>query len=191
MGRTLFAPRAHTYLPPRKLHLCHLNSRPLEIELYNMQDLSRGCANCGNLALIRCPNCGIHVYCGKECEASHIPTHSTICKDLELERAMIRTADTIRKAYFAFRALLFEKLITKIEERDRELVIHQDNISPGKDNRWFWNFPSHLIQNEETKEAVLCFLMGREPLAYLLDLIRYLTDGKMRATLDINRAKAK
>jgi hypothetical protein len=154
-----------------------------------MQDPWKSCGNCGSEALIRCHDCGILVYCGRECEASHMPVHSTICKELELERAMIRTADTIRKAYFAFRAPLFEKFIVKIEERDRELVLHQNNTKSGKDNGWFANFPSHLITDKEIEEAVLCFLMGREPLAYLLDLIQYLTGGKVRALLNMNQAK--
>jgi hypothetical protein len=154
-----------------------------------MQDPWKSCGNCGSEAHIRCPDCGILVYCGRECEASHMRVHSTICKELELERAMIRTADTIRKAYFAFCAPLFEKLIVKIEERDRELVLHQNNTQSGKDNRWFVNFPGHLITDKEIEEAVLCFLIGQEPLTYLLDLIQYLTGGKVRALLNMNQAK--
>ena len=63
------------------------------------------------------------------------------------------------------------------------------NTKSGKDNGWFVNFPSHLITDKEIEEAVLCFLMGREPLAYLLDLIQYLTGGKVRALLNMNQAK--
>ena len=39
---------------------------------------------------------------------------------------MIRTADTIPKAYFAFRAS-FERSTVKIERRDGTLVLHQDD----------------------------------------------------------------
>ncbi|KAL5371481.1 hypothetical protein DPSP01_014234 [Paraphaeosphaeria sporulosa] len=105
-----------------------------------------------------------------------MPIHSNICEELELERAIVRTADTIQKAYFAFREPLFEKSIVKVEERDHELVLHQDNAEGSKRKGWFVDLPSQLIENKGIAEAILCFLVGREPLAYLLDLIRYLTD---------------
>ncbi|KAH5351199.1 hypothetical protein HBI49_185690 [Parastagonospora nodorum] len=110
-----------------------------------------------------------------------MPIHSDICEELELERAIVRTANTIQKAYFAFREPLFEKSIVKVEERDHELVLHQGNTETGKRKGSFADLPSHIIEKKGIAEAILCFLVGREPLAYLLDLIQYLTDGKMPA----------
>ena len=110
--------------------------------------------------------------------------HSTVCEGLELERAVARTADTIQKAYFAFRKPLFDKSIVKVEERDHELVLFLDNGEGGRKKGWFVDLPNHLIQNKGVADAILCFLMGREPLAYLLNLIRYLTDGRLPAELN-------
>ncbi|KAH4016354.1 hypothetical protein HBI81_194720 [Parastagonospora nodorum] len=112
-----------------------------------------------------------------------MPIHSDICEELELERAIVRTANTIQKAYFAFREPLFEKSIVKVEERDHELVLHQGNTETGKRKGSFADLPSHIIEKKGIAEAILCFLVGREPLAYLLDLIQYLTDGKMPAVV--------
>lgn len=117
--------------------------------------------------------------------------HSSICEELELERAIVRTADTIRKAYFAFREPLFERVIVKVEERDHKLVLHQENADISRTPGRFVNLPRHLIQNEGIAEAILCFLVGREPLAYLLDLIRYLMDGKVPAVLSNHQAYTK
>lgn len=153
-----------------------------------MQDTRKTCGICGKPALITCLDCGVHVYCGEECQARDMPIHSTICKELELERAIIRTADTIQKAYFAFREPLFEKPIVKVEERNHELVLHQDNTESGKKKGWVAGLPDHLTRNKGTAEAILCVLMGREPLAYLLDMIRYLTDGTVPAVLNNNQA---
>lgn len=111
--------------------------------------------------------------------------HSTVCEGLELERAVARTADTIQKAYIAFRAPLFDRSIVKVEERDYELVLYLDNAEGGNKKGWFVDLPNHLIQNKGVAGAILYFLMGREPLAYLFNLIRYLTDGRLPA--DINK----
>jgi hypothetical protein len=70
-------------------------------------------------------------------------------------------------------------------------VLHQRNTDWSQKSGWFANFPSHAIHNRDIEEAVLCYLMGKEPLAYLLSLIRYLTDGKMRTTLGVTRANTK
>jgi hypothetical protein len=113
-----------------------------------------------------------------------MPIHSDICKELELERAIVRTADTIQKAYFAFREPLFEDSIVNVEERDHKLVLHLGNTESGKRKGSFADLPSHVIENKSIAEAILCFHMGREPLAYLLDLIQYLTDGKVPAVLN-------
>jgi hypothetical protein len=114
--------------------------------------------------------------------------HSTVCEGLELERAVARAADTIQKAYFAFREPLFDKSIVKVEERDHKLVLYLDNTGGARKKGWFVDLPIHLIQNEGVASAILCFLMGREPLAYLLNLIRYLTDGRLPA--DLNQIQA-
>jgi hypothetical protein len=90
-----------------------------------MQDPQKSCGNCGYPALVMCFDCGIYVYCGKECQEKYMSVHLTVCKELELERAMVQTADTIQKAYFVFCKLLFEKTIMKVKERDHELVLHQ------------------------------------------------------------------
>jgi hypothetical protein len=132
-------------------------------------------SHCSEPTSSTCPEYGIHVYCG----AGDWSTHETICKELELEKAMFRTADTLQKAYFALREPLFEKFIVKIEPRVNELVLHQERPDLVKKHGWFVDFPNDLIENENIKKAVLCFLMSREPLAYLCDLIHYLTDGRV------------
>jgi hypothetical protein len=117
-----------------------------------------------------------------------MPTQPTIYEELELERAVVRTADTIREVYFSFREPLFEMSIVNIEERDHNLVLHIDNTQASRKKGWFVDLPRHLTQSEGIVEAIICFLMGREPLAYLLDLIMYLTDGKGLAVLNTNQA---
>jgi hypothetical protein len=148
-----------------------------------MQDQRKSCKNCGYPSLLMCPDCGMHVYCAKGCQTSDVTMHQSICEELELERAIVRTADTIQKAYFAFREPLFEKLIVKVEEGDHKLVLHQDNAEVSRKNGWFVDLPSHLIWNKSIAETIVCFHMSREPLAYLLNLIRYLTDGKVSVVL--------
>jgi hypothetical protein len=79
-------------------------------------------------------------------------------------------------------------LIAKVEERDNKLVLYLDNAEDGRKKGWFVDLPNYLIQNEGVADAILCFLMGREPLAYLLNLIRHLTDGRLPA--DLNKIQA-
>jgi hypothetical protein len=137
-----------------------------------MQRLRKKCSQCGEPGLVKCPQCGSCDYCKRECRSCNT------CKELELEKAIIRTADTIQKAYFAFREPLFEESIIKIEEKDHELVLHLGDAW-SSEKAYFVAFPSHLIKDQNMNEAVLCFSMSREPLAYLEDLIRYLTESRV------------
>jgi hypothetical protein len=138
----------------------------------------------------KCVEYGAHVYYGRECLIRDRSMQETIWEQFELERAIIRTADTLQKAYFAFREPLFERSIVKIEERADELVLYQKDADLVKKKGWFVNFPNCLVKDELTKKAVLCMLINREPLAYLLDIIHYLLDGRVSIAMTKSPANA-
>jgi hypothetical protein len=155
------------------------------------QELRGNHSHYGEPVSNKCVEYAVHVYCGRECLIRDRSKQEIVWEQFELERAIIRTADTLQKAYFAFREPLFERSIVKIEERVDELVLYQKDADLVKKKGWFVDFPNCLVKDELTKKAVLCVLMDREPLAYLLDIIHYLLDGRVPIAITKSPANAR
>ena len=71
------------------------------------------------------------------------------------------------------------------------MVLYQKDADVVKKKGWFVDFPNRLVKDELTKKAVLCMLTDREPLAYLLDIIHYLLDGRVPISITKSPANAR
>ena len=141
------------------------------------------CSHCGEPATNKCLGCGIHVYCGKDCQTLDWPTHKAICKELCLQNAVERAVDTIQKVYLDFRENTFDNLIIKVEVQKDQLILYYGESRKKPKGGFFAAFPNHLIEDRSVKNAALCTLMANEPLAFLHEIIAYLLKGKRKITL--------
>jgi hypothetical protein len=135
------------------------------------------CSHCFKPASLLCSGCKIHVYCDTGCQKRNWSTHKFLCKEARLELAVYRAAETFTKVYFAFRERIFDRVITKIENKPGGLYIWEDDTAVKK-NGWFAEFPDNLTEDMNVKAAALFFQMCSEPYGYLKDVIELLFKGK-------------
>ncbi|KAG9195746.1 hypothetical protein G6011_00867 [Alternaria panax] len=99
-------------------------------------------------------------------------THKRDCKDIQdanLEKKLVRIAEIVQQAYYDFRENTWDTPVTKVEDNDDALVIH-DGITNNKKG-YFVEFPEHLVSNDKAKKAMLCAWACNEPMAWMHDTL--------------------
>ena len=91
-------------------------------------------------------------YCSKACQIAAWPKHKASCKNSQSIRSLYRAAETIQKAFYIFREKTFDKLITKVEEKDNFLLLTEGYYEK---NEVFVPFPEALVKDERDRQAVL------------------------------------
>jgi len=138
------------------------------------------CVACGEKDADKCCKACRTVYCSKKCQVDNWPAHKRICKDLQLEKVLERTADIIKQAYLKFRENTWDAHVFKIEVKKNELVTY-DYVP--KHAPLFPPFPDHLITDDDVKAAVLCYLTCTEPFVNMEALFTQLLQGRFTQAL--------
>ncbi|KAH7402115.1 hypothetical protein DE146DRAFT_735384 [Phaeosphaeria sp. MPI-PUGE-AT-0046c] len=133
------------------------------------------CATCAKPASSKCNGCKINVYGDKGCQALDWAKHKATCKIMQLENKLSRIAVMIHEAYLTFRENTWDTPIKRIEERPDALILHDGEQALKQQH--FIDFPHKLINNPQSKMAVLCTLTCNEPLAWMHDLLEGLIKG--------------
>ncbi|KAM0353463.1 hypothetical protein ACHAPU_001473 [Fusarium lateritium] len=139
------------------------------------------CTNCGKDASAKCAGCldapeytpgdsPDIFYCSRECQVEGWPSHKKDCNNLKQRKSLIRAVNLLKATFLAFREVMFDFHVTKIEPCSRALVVTHDPKRHGQAAR----FPGHLTSNSEHKEAVLLKLPPSDSLSLLGPMTRTL-----------------
>ncbi|KAI4755233.1 hypothetical protein E4T52_12813 [Aureobasidium sp. EXF-3400] len=161
------------------------------------------CTNCGNLnAKAHCAGCHQapetdstpHVnvrYCTRECQKAHWPSHRAECKNLQARKALFRAAWLLQKMWYAVRRESFDNCVTKAEEVNGELLIHEGNydVEPTKREHGFYRkFPDAAFKNKQDAETCLNLLYCTDSLSHMYIVNHWLLKG---ICVDIKEIKVK
>jgi MYND finger len=116
------------------------------------------------------------VYCGRDCQKEHWPSHKAHCKPMHQRKKLLRTAKILKVALLTYREVVFDLDLTGIYLQNGVLYIRQKRrpiTARAKRGR----FPSHLTSNREHKEAVLAHNQCTTAMALLGRLTRKLLAG--------------
>lgn len=142
------------------------------------------CSHCSRPTTATCARCDLSppitldaqptttYYCSSACQAAAWPTHKDVCKALQARRSLYRAADTIQKAFLIYREKVFERLFTKVHEKDGILYLTE---SPSIDV--LEPFPEELVKNRRDREAVLTHLASMDALGWMNNLIKIMLEG--------------
>jgi hypothetical protein len=151
-------------------------------------EMSSSCATCGIKAALRCVGCleapeyesgdaTMTSYCSSTCQTLDWPNHKAHCRALGRRIKLHRAARLSRAVLLAYRQVLYDIDLEKIELRNGALYLHQRQRSvsaPAKIVR----FPEHLTSNVEHREAALLNNQCTLAMALLGRLIRKLLKGR-------------
>lgn len=117
------------------------------------------------------------VYCGHDCQRENWPNHKAHCNAMRKRTKLLRAAMILKSALLAYREVVYDVDLTKIDFHDGILRLHQNQRSvtaPAKRGP----FPSHLTTNIEHKEAALAVNQCTTAMALLGRLTRKLLAGE-------------
>ncbi|UPX17777.1 uncharacterized protein EKO05_0008115 [Ascochyta rabiei] len=141
-----------------------------------LDDNSTACAVCKTSTTNKCTGCKTHTYCSKDCQAKDWSAHKVLCKDTQLERKLARVAEVVHEAYLTFRENTWDGVITKVEDKEDALIIHDGNNWGNPQH--FTAFPHDVVPNSRrAKLGVLTAWTCDEPYAFMDTLIVKLLDG--------------
>ena len=146
------------------------------------------CANCGTDATMRCVACRDapeyqpgdsvgSVYCNRDCQKRHWSNHKAPCRALGQRKKLLRTANILKAALLAYREVVYDIDLTKIEFQDGVLCLHQ-NIRTITTQSKRGLFPAHLTANIDHKEAALANNQCTTAMALLGRLTKKLLGGE-------------
>ncbi|MCJ1438853.1 hypothetical protein MMC27_008243 [Xylographa pallens] len=136
---------------------------------------SRVCAGCKSSPSIAVtPELLTVYYCSRECQVADWLVHKPFCKASSSRRSLYRAADTIQKAFLIYREVVFDKLFTKVEEKNGLLLLTEgcyardDILVP---------FPKTLVKTDLDRQAILTHLTCTDALGWLYDFISKMLEG--------------
>ncbi|KAI1654264.1 hypothetical protein F4813DRAFT_399017 [Daldinia decipiens] len=145
------------------------------------------CANCGKPATTRCSGCltapeyrpgdaPATAYCDSKCQQQQWPTHKVQCRILNKRRTLLRIAELLKTALFAYRECVYDIPLTEVkyEEGILRLLLDPRKI-PYRP--WQIPFPSDLNISPQHKEAALATNQCTTAQCLLGPLARYLLGG--------------
>ncbi|KAI2768754.1 hypothetical protein F4815DRAFT_498008 [Daldinia loculata] len=145
------------------------------------------CANCGKPATTRCSGClnapehqpddaPVTAYCDSKCQHQQWPAHKAQCRILMKRKTLLRIAELLKTALFAYRECVYDMPLTgvKYEEGILRLLMDPRKI-PYRP--WQIPFPSDLSISPQHKEAVLATNQCTTAQCLLGPLARYLLGG--------------
>ena len=142
---------------------------------------SRVCAGCKSSPSIAVtPELLTIYYCSRECQVADWPAHKPLCKASSSRRSLYRAADTIQKAFFIYREVVFDKLFTKVEEKNGLLLLTEGYYAR---NDIFVPFPITLVKTELDRQAILTHLTCTDALGWLHDFISKILEGSSNSCL--------
>lgn len=156
------------------------------------------CANCDAVASTRCKGCidapeyesgetttGT-IYCNRECQVAHWPTHKARCNLLQRRKKLLRVATILRSTLLTYRECMFDLDIGRMEFRQGVLYLLQRPKQNTSRTR-FARFPIHLTDNVEYKEAALANNQCTLAMALLGPLARHLLAGRTNENIPIQK----
>jgi hypothetical protein len=157
------------------------------------------CANCTIQATMRCAGCvgapDYHlgdapsiVYCGRNCQTEDWPNHKPYCHNMKRRKKLLRASTILQAALLTYRDILYDIDLTKIEEKDGMLYLHQKQRSVTAHVKR-GPFPNHLTTNVQHKEAALTIDQCTTAMALQSRLTRKLLAGKHYRLLHISSAR--
>jgi hypothetical protein len=146
------------------------------------------CANCGIETKTMCSRCShapeyqsgdsrVVFYCSRECQVVDWPNHKDYCKNMQQRKILLRAGQVLKAAMLAYREIVYDVDLTKIEYRDGVLYLHQ-NQRPVLSRSKRGPFPNHMTDNIEHKEAALVKSQSTAAMALLGPLTRRLLRGE-------------
>lgn len=145
-----------------------------------MSSVSATCANCQKPAYTACSGCNDTPdygqeeakktsYCSSECQKANWAAHSKLCKKLQNRKALFRATDILQEIFYLYREKTFDKRITKVEEKDGIIFVHELNPFDGKDTinelDLLQQFPSDLA--EDHRKAILANMACTDTLLWM------------------------
>ncbi|KAJ5774381.1 hypothetical protein N7457_009277 [Penicillium paradoxum] len=148
---------------------------------------STQCATCGAEATMRCLHCldapeyqigdsTVVVYCDSFCQEMHWPKHEGYCKDMQKRKMLLRAAWLLKAAILAYKEIVYDVDLTKVEFKDGVLSLHQ-NPRPISSGPKHAPFPAHMFNSIEHKEAALVHNQCTAATALLGPLTRRILRG--------------
>lgn len=117
------------------------------------------------------------VYCNRDCQKEHWPSHKGPCRALGQRKKILRTANILKASLLTYREVVYDIDLTKIELQDGVLCLHQNQRTITTQSKR-GPFPAHLTANIEHKEAALANNQCTTAMALLGPLTRKLLKGK-------------
>lgn len=144
------------------------------------------CAHCGNYAALKCSGCKdipreenasghVTLYCNIDCQKSDWPSHRRICKHLQAKKLLYRAGDMLQKAWLAYREGSYDSNVIKVDKIGEALFVYHRNKDVPRGTQF--PFPNHLMDHPRDKQAVLCYCMCFESLAYMYNVIKDMLQG--------------
>lgn len=167
---------------------CATFSAPFHgLQVITMQ--SQLCASCKKPAVIACPNCKDSpipdntteypgYYCSRVCQYAHKLKHKTTCKRMLQRRLLYRAGDLLQALFYTYRENVFDKQISKIEDKDGKLYLHgiKSLKTVGTKLDMLQTFPRHLVTNEADKQHALAYLACCDA-SWMNDFVGYMLKG--------------
>ncbi|OAL49283.1 hypothetical protein IQ07DRAFT_569731 [Pyrenochaeta sp. DS3sAY3a] len=125
------------------------------------------CGGCGQPSTNKCARCKIQHYCGRVCQTNHWAKHKSECKYLYIEHALQRVAHILQDTFLKFLENTWNHPLDKVVTTPNETFLYLGT----KTEETLIEFPHGLMDDEETKMAVLTAGPSVNPTALFKDLL--------------------